>query len=547
MLNILTRFLCLLILAGMTACGSGDGSFGTAGAPVPATTITTFEITPTTVPPNSIIEARWNASIPGAATHYTTNFTLTDGSLEVPVISSTSTKDTGVLEYEASVSGAYQIEPVTGKPTLSFAYQPGTALLDGFDLSKPLTAVLKICSDDASQSCDTKSVQVTFEPFVPSPPPPAPAAPTGVSAVAGDGQVNVSWQAVTGATSYNVYSSTVSGVTVTNGTRLSVSASPCAMTGLTDGTTYYFVVTAVSDAGESAASAQVSATPFMTTLAPPSVQWTLRTAGTNSYLVGVAWGNNQFVAVGSAGIIVTSPSGSVWTPQASGSTEDLQSVAWSGAKYVAVGGWYGNILTSPDGLTWTKKPSGVNKFLRHVIWENNQFVAVGTDTIMTSLDGDAWTPRVTNAGKEISNVAWNGSKFVAIGGSNGSICFTSPDGATWTQQTSMPNAGMLFGLAASNAMFVTTGWGGTILSSPDGVTWTSRTSDATTNLSGVVWTGGYFFAAGAGGAIIASADGVNWLAQATGTLTTLNDIAWNGSTLVAVGGTTTKATILTSP
>ena len=92
-------------------------------------------------------------------------------------------------------------------------------------------------------------------------PPSIPAVPTGVQAAAGDSQVTISWSAEADAASYNIYWSTADGVTRANGTRISATATPYIATGLTDGTTYYYIVTAVNQAGESAASAQVSVVP----------------------------------------------------------------------------------------------------------------------------------------------------------------------------------------------------------------------------------------------------------------------------------------------
>ena len=91
-----------------------------------------------------------------------------------------------------------------------------------------------------------------------------PSAPTGVNAIAGNGQVSLSWNTISGATTYNVLRSTTSGsnyvtvatVTSSNYTNLVV-----------NGITYYYVVMAVGSGGPSGYSLQVSASP----VGPPPV------------------------------------------------------------------------------------------------------------------------------------------------------------------------------------------------------------------------------------------------------------------------------------
>lgn len=90
---------------------------------------------------------------------------------------------------------------------------------------------------------------------------PAPASPSNVTALAGNSQVEITWTAVTGATSYNIYWSTSSNVTTANGTKIAGASTDYLKTGLTNGTTYYFIVTAVNANGESTASTFASATP----------------------------------------------------------------------------------------------------------------------------------------------------------------------------------------------------------------------------------------------------------------------------------------------
>jgi uncharacterized delta-60 repeat protein len=87
------------------------------------------------------------------------------------------------------------------------------------------------------------------------------AAPTGVTATPGNGQVIIAWTQVASATSYNIYWSTTPNVTLNNSTKITDVANPYTQTGLTYGTTYYYVVTAVYSDGESGASTQVSGTP----------------------------------------------------------------------------------------------------------------------------------------------------------------------------------------------------------------------------------------------------------------------------------------------
>ncbi len=92
----------------------------------------------------------------------------------------------------------------------------------------------------------------------------APPPPTGLTPTAGNAQVALTWNASSGATSYNVKRSTTSGgpyTTITN-----VATTSYTDTGLANGTTYYYVVSALNSNGESANSGQVSATPTATTL-----------------------------------------------------------------------------------------------------------------------------------------------------------------------------------------------------------------------------------------------------------------------------------------
>jgi Glycoside hydrolase family 44/Fibronectin type III domain len=102
----------------------------------------------------------------------------------------------------------------------------------------------------------SNSAEVGATPAAPATPP---AAPTGLQAAGGNAQVSLTWTASTGATSYHVKRSTTSGSGYAQ-----ISAPTAANytdTIVTNGTTYFYVVSALNAVGESANSAQATATP----------------------------------------------------------------------------------------------------------------------------------------------------------------------------------------------------------------------------------------------------------------------------------------------
>jgi len=103
-----------------------------------------------------------------------------------------------------------------------------------------------------------------------TPPDLPPAAPTGLTATAGDGQVQLDWNDNTEGDleGYNVYRSTSSGGGYVQLNGAPVASSDYLDTGLINGVTYYYVVSAVDNAGqESSPSNEASATPS----APPVI------------------------------------------------------------------------------------------------------------------------------------------------------------------------------------------------------------------------------------------------------------------------------------
>jgi hypothetical protein len=99
---------------------------------------------------------------------------------------------------------------------------------------------------------------------IPEPPPESIAAvPVNLAATAGNAVVTLNWTASSGATGYNVKRSTTSGGPYTQ--LASPTSAGYTDSSVTNGTSYYYVVSALDAAGESASSGQASATP----VAPP--------------------------------------------------------------------------------------------------------------------------------------------------------------------------------------------------------------------------------------------------------------------------------------
>ena len=104
------------------------------------------------------------------------------------------------------------------------------------------------------ESANSAEVRVT--PLAPTAPP----KPTGLAAQPDDNQIELSWNASAGATSYNIKRALTSTGPFTN--VASATAPALTDTGLTNGTTYFYMVSALNSGLESANSTQASATPI---------------------------------------------------------------------------------------------------------------------------------------------------------------------------------------------------------------------------------------------------------------------------------------------
>jgi endo-1,4-beta-xylanase len=203
------------------------------------------------------------------------------------------------------------------------------------------------------------AIQAVLEEGSPQPP----ATPTGLTATPGNGQVSLGWNASTGANSYTVGRATTSGGPFAAvGT---TAATSLVNTGLANGTTYFFVVSAANAAGSSPNSSPVSATPqasSFTLSANPSALTVARGASGTSAIGIVRTGFTNSVTLTASGL----PSGvtaafnpASTTGNSSVLTLTASATATLGPATVTVTGTGGGLTrTTSIALTVAAAPTG---------------------------------------------------------------------------------------------------------------------------------------------------------------------------------------------
>ncbi|MDT3698542.1 MAG: carboxypeptidase regulatory-like domain-containing protein [Thermincola sp.] len=138
--------------------------------------------------------------------------------------------------------------------------QVTAASYSNIDLTASTSYYYKVTAVNAggeSAASDNASATTTPAAVVPTPP----AVPTGLDADAiSSSQIDLTWNAVAGATEYNIYRSATADGEYTKINTTQVTGTSYSSTGLTASTTYYYKVAAVNGAGESAKSTNASAT-----------------------------------------------------------------------------------------------------------------------------------------------------------------------------------------------------------------------------------------------------------------------------------------------
>lgn len=403
--------------------------------------------------------------------------------------------------------------------------------------------------------------------------------PGNVAAKAGDGWVQVSWDATAGV-DYWVFMAADASLTTLNwlnlakGTAFINKTSPLTVCGQPNSEQKWLTVNGRTGGGAGGAGSPiVSVTPRAA-----GATWSGGTTlGSDAAAVGFAiitsctvtgLPTGVLTAVGAGGAIYQSIDGVTWASRSAptGFASDLLAVASyttsidlpdnPGIHYLALGAG-GAALTSTDGVTWTVGSAfdATRPALRGLIAVTTTFTAVGDNgTIRTTSDGVVWTDRTSNTTANLRGVAYGNGRYIAVG-DGGAIVTSVDSGLTWTAQT-VSGAGNLRAIVygnnfndvsntatiSINTFVAVSDSGAVVVSSDGGVTWSVQQVAGAGELTGISYVS-RFVAVDRSGNAFTSNTGTAWSTPVATGHTGLRAIVNNGYGYVAVGdgGVTTSS------
>lgn len=205
--------------------------------------------------------------------------------------------------------------------------------------------------------------------------------------------------------------------------------------------------------------------------------------------------------------------GSTWSARTNTAKTALRGVAAnSQGRFVAVGD-AGIAVTSVDGITWAALVLGTERNMRSVECRGDTFIAVGEGgTILRSKDGQVWSARTSPIPTmSIADVACSGPRWVAVGanGAAGAVISSEDDGMTWSVVSQNPGARANLCVEFGDAWMVG-GMQGQLLTSDTGLSFTDRTSGVTTSINDIAFFNGTWLAVTARNIRRSTDSGVTW-------------------------------------
>src|SRR6266496_3644724 len=105
----------------------------------------------------------------------------------------------------------------------------------------------------------------------------------------------------------------------------------------------------------------------------PLCHWDSSFQAQGQSFLDVTFARNMFVAVGTGGLLMSSPDAANWFPRDSGTTQPLASVTYEKDLFVANGDHL--IISSADAFSWAPRYSNANLWIRNVRFVNGIFLA----------------------------------------------------------------------------------------------------------------------------------------------------------------------------
>ena len=160
--------------------------------------------------------------------------------------------------------------------------------------------------------------------------------------------------------------------------------------------------------------------------------WTPLTSNTAENLQGIASNGSLMVVVGDVGanggtILTSSDGGDTWEDNTPGGLPALKAITWTGSQFIIVGA-AGTVLTTPDGINLTPQNTSVTADLSGVTWTGTTALVVGAHgTALSSPDGLSWTVLDAGTSQDLTAVAYNstGTRLAMVGAA-GSILTSDP-------------------------------------------------------------------------------------------------------------------------
>ena len=365
--------------------------------------------TPTAAPPET--GAAQQASVPETPKSITAN--PSDATVTLTWIAST-----GATSYHVKRSAT------SGGTYVQIATTPSPSYTDTTVINGTTYYYVVAASNSQGTSSDSEQVTATLIPVISTP-----SAPTDLAITSGNSQISLTWSASNSATSYIVKRSLNSGGPYSQVSTPTTTS--YADFSVTNGTAYYYVVSAINSSGESANSVQVSGLPstpppppttFGTwiNVTPPSVNLTSNLScgnyGTETVQADPAHPSNIYTQFFCQGIWKSTDYGATWTGPinigtngaavsdcaggitiSSSNKANVPTIYAACTRGVGTGFW----KSVDGGVNWTRyfvAPSGAGRqdYYPPVVdpYDQNHLLMVGheMDFLVESIDGGQnWT------------------------------------------------------------------------------------------------------------------------------------------------------------